>query len=53
MWVDRNGRNLTSQQVCDILSNHVGATYSVEVLHSTYRRGQIYVNGRLWFQRLS
>ena len=52
MWVDRNGKNYTASQVCLALARRVGTTYTVQTLHATFRRGAIYANGGVWFQRV-
>ena len=52
MWCTRNGKNVTSQQVCDELLRRCGSSHTVETLHAAYRVGAVYQNGGIWFQRI-
>jgi hypothetical protein len=53
MWINRQGSNITAQQVCAILAKAAGAAYTPETLNQTFRCGAIYQNGGLWFQRIA
>jgi len=53
MWVDQSGKNYTSQHVAELLGFWCGAAYTAESLESSYAVGQLYCNGKIWFQRLS
>lgn len=53
MWVNRQGSNLTSEEVCGLLVMACGSSYTPKSLEATYPIGTVYQNGTIWFQRVS
>lgn len=52
MWANAFGKNLTSSEVCEFLARSCGCYYTVVELEKTFKRGSIYQNGGIWFQRI-
>ena len=52
MWIDQFGTLFTSQEVVTYLQQAVGSSYTANLIESTYRVGETYINGGISFQRI-
>lgn len=51
-WINKQGCNLSSVAVAAMLAQYCGSSITAQQLDATYRVGQVYQNGYIWFQRV-